>query len=121
MGVINEAHLYDLGKLLFAFSTFWMYLWFSQYMLIWYSNIPEETVYFTVRLRGWWLPLSIASVVLNWIVPFVALMSQPVKRNAGALAKVAIVVLVGRWLDLYVMIFPSQTPGGRRSACGRRA
>ena len=111
-GVVNEAHLYDLGKLLFAFSTFWMYLWFSQYMLIWYSNIPEETVYFTVRLRGWWLPLSIASILLNWIVPFVALMSQPVKRNAGALAKVAIVVLVGRWLDLYVMIFPSQTPEG---------
>lgn len=111
-GVINEAHLHDLGKLLFAFSTFWMYLWFSQYLLIWYSNIPEETVYFTARLRGWWMPFSMASLLLNWVVPFVVLMTIPVKRNASALTKVAVAVLVGRWFDLYLMIFPSQSPDG---------
>jgi hypothetical protein len=107
--VLTEDHLHDLGKLLFAFSTFWMYIWFSQYMLIWYANIPEETVYFTQRLHGYWQPLFILNMLLNWAVPFLALLSRPAKRRAGTLVKVAVVVLVGRWLDLYLMILPPYT------------
>lgn len=106
-GVLTEDHLHDLGKLLFAFSTFWMYIWFSQYMLIWYANIPEETVYFTRRLHGYWQPLFLLNMLLNWAVPFLALLSRPAKRRAGTLVKVAVVVLAGRWLDLYLMILPT--------------
>ncbi len=106
-GVLTEDHLHDLGKLLFAFSTFWMYIWFSQYMLIWYANIPEETVYFTRRLHGYWQPLFLLNILLNWAVPFLALLSRPAKRRAGTLVKVAVVVLAGRWLDLYLMILPT--------------
>jgi hypothetical protein len=103
---ITADHLHDLGKLLFAFSTFWMYVWFSQYMLIWYVNNPEETVYYLRRQQGAWQPLLIAGVVLNWAVPFVVLLPSAGKRNPAVLARVCLVLLLGRWLDLYLMIGP---------------
>lgn len=105
-GVINEAHLHDLGKLLFAFSTFWMYIWFSQYMLIWYADIPEESSYFVSRLQGAWKPLFILNMVLNWVIPFVVLMHRGAKRNQRVLVRVACIVLLGRWLDVYLMVVP---------------
>ncbi len=104
--VITDNHLHDLGKLLFAFSTFWMYLWFSQYMLIWYANIPEETTYFVQRLHGYWGSLFVLDMVLNWVGPFFALLPRRNKQNPGVLVKVCIVLLAGRWLDLYLMIMP---------------
>jgi hypothetical protein len=110
---VNEEHLHDLGKLLFAFSTFWMYIWFSQYMLIWYANISEETTYYILRQHGFWGPIFLLNIFLNWIIPFVVLMPVSSKRNPSTLAKVAIIVLAGRWVDLYLMIFPpliGQTP-----------
>jgi hypothetical protein len=103
---INEEHLHDLGKLLFAFCTFWMYIWFSQYMLIWYAGIPEETSYFIRRQHGFWQPLFLLDLFLNWAIPFLLLLSKRPKRNPGLLAKAAAVVLIGRWLDLYLMIIP---------------
>jgi hypothetical protein len=106
-GVLNEEHLHDLGKLLFAFSVFWVYIWFSQYMLIWYTNIPEETTYFIRRLHGTWFALFVANVAFNWIVPFLLLLPRNAKRRRATLGSVAAVVLLGRWLDLYLMIFPS--------------
>ncbi len=106
-GVLNEEHLHDLGKMLFAFSTFWMYIWFSQYMLIWYAHIPEETVYFARRLHGNWQPLLILNFMLNWVVPFLALLNRSAKRSRSLLAKIAMVVVVGRCLDLYMMIMPN--------------
>jgi hypothetical protein len=105
--VLNDEHLHDLGKLLFAFSVFWVYIWFSQYMLIWYTNIPEETTYFLRRLHGNWFALFVANVGLNWLVPFVVLLRRDAKRRRRTLGLVAGAVLVGRWLDLYLMIFPS--------------
>jgi hypothetical protein len=105
--VLTADHLHDLGKLLFAFSVFWMYIWFSQYMLIWYTNIPEETSYFVRRLHGGWYVLFFANVVLNWVVPFVILLRRDAKRRRQTLALVAAVVLVGRWLDVYLLIFPA--------------
>jgi hypothetical protein len=106
-GVFSDEHLHDLGKLLLGFSCFWMYIWFSQYMLIWYSNIPEETSYFITRTHGPWGPIVVGAIVLNWVIPFFVLLPRPAKRNAGVMMKVAIVVLIGRWVDLYVMVFPS--------------
>lgn len=108
--VVNPAHLQDLGTLLFAFSTFWAYIWFSQYMLIWYANIPEETVYFTRRMHGIWATLFLMNLLLNWAVPFLALLPRRHKRDPAILGKVALVVLAGRWLDLYLSIFPPFTP-----------
>lgn len=104
--VVSDEHLHDLGKLLFAFCTFWMYIWFSQYMLIWYANLPEETGYFVMRTRGLWEPLFILNMLLNWAIPFAALLRRSPKRRPEILVKVALVVLVGRWLDLYLMIVP---------------
>jgi hypothetical protein len=111
--VLNDEHLHDLGKLLFAFSIFWVYIWFSQYMLVWYTNIPEETTYFLRRTHGWWHGLFIANVALNWFMPFVLLLRREARRDRRTLGFVAALVLVGRWLDLYLMIFPTvagQTP-----------
>ena len=105
--VLTGEHLHDLGKLLFAFSSFWMYMWFSQYMLIWYTNIPEETSYFVRRTHGLWFWLFVANAVLNWLVPFAVLLRRDAKRMRRSLGLVAAVVLVGRWLDVYLMIFPS--------------
>jgi hypothetical protein len=85
-----------------------MYLWFCQYMLIWYSNIPEETAYFVRRTQGAWGPLMVANVALNWVVPFLVLLPRPAKRSPTVMMRVAAIVLVGRWLDLYLMVYPSR-------------
>jgi hypothetical protein len=105
-GVLNESHLQDLGKLLFAFSVFWMYIWFSQYMLIWYTDIPEETSYFILRQKNGWFALFILNIVLNWVIPFVVLLRRGTKRQRQLIGLVAAIVLLGRWIDVYLMIFP---------------
>jgi hypothetical protein len=105
--VVGADQLHDLGKLLFAFSILWMYMWFCQYMLIWYVNFPEETTYFVQRRQGAWEPLLQANLVLNWAIPFVVLLPRAAKRSPGVLAKVCVLVLLGRWLDLYLMIAPA--------------
>lgn len=102
--------LHDLGKLLFAFSMFWAYIWFCQYLLIWYSNLPEETPYFARRLTSGWTLLFWLNPVLNFGVPFAALLAAPVKRRPAFLAQVAAVVLLGRWLDTYLLVAPAGGP-----------
>jgi len=106
-GVVNENHLHDLGKLIFAFSTFWAYCWFCQYMLIWYANIPEETAYFLNRHEGKWFAIFIINLFLNWIVPFFLLMPRSAKRSQKMLWIVSILLLVAHWLDVYLMVYPS--------------
>jgi hypothetical protein len=103
---ITAQHLHDLGKLVFAFSTFWMYLWFSQYMLIWYANIPEETIYFVRRWQGFWGPLFLLNVALNWVIPFLVLLPRMNKQRPGVLAKICLLLLAGRFLDLWLMVAP---------------
>jgi hypothetical protein len=110
--VVNDDHLHDLGKLLFAFSVFWAYIWFSQYMLIWYTNIPEEASYFVRRGQAGWFPIFLLNVVLNGVIPFFVLLRRDAKRHRSVLVAVTGVILVGRWIDLYLMIFPS-VAGGR--------
>lgn len=104
--IITEEHLHDLGKLIFAMCTFWMYIWFSQYMLIWYANIPEETTYFILRESGSWLTFSVLNVIFNWAIPFAVLLSHKAKRNEGLMLKICILLLIGHWVDLYWMIMP---------------
>lgn len=108
---VNDEHLHDLGKLLFAFSTFWMYIFFSQYMLIWYANMTEESVYYVLRQQGVLGVLFLLNVALNWGVPFLILLSSAAKRSPAILASMAVLILLGRWLDLYLMILPPVTHG----------
>jgi hypothetical protein len=107
-GIVNEDHLHDLGTLLFSFSSFWMYTWFCQYLLIWYVNDPEETVYYQRRWQGTWPAFLFLTVALNWAIPFLVLLFRSAKRNPLVLGTVAVLVLAGRWVDLFLMILPSQ-------------
>ena len=109
-GVLRSEHLHDLGKLLFGFATFWAYIWFCQYMLIWYSNIPEETAYFVRRTSNGWTPFLLATLAVMWLVPFLSLLSRLAKRSRVHMARIAVVVLIGRWLDLHVLVMPSIKP-----------
>jgi hypothetical protein len=105
--VVNENHLHDLGKFVFAFSIFWTYIWFSQFMLIFYANIPEETVYFvqrrTVAPYSW---IFFANLVLNFVLPFLLFMTRDSKRQMSMLQVVCPIVIVGHWIDHFNMVQP---------------
>ena len=103
----NNEHLHDLGKFMFAFSIFWTYLWFSQFMLIWYANIPEETVYFKPRVEGAYSGIFWIMFLINFIAPLLILMSRDAKRNYTTITFMAVLIIFGHWLDFYQMVFPS--------------
>jgi hypothetical protein len=105
-GVIRRDHLDDLGKIGIAFALFWGYIWYCQWMLIWYTNMPEETPYYVLRGQGAWKHLSSVNVLLNWAVPFFVLMPKAMRRNETALVRVAWVMLLGQALNLYMLVEP---------------
>lgn len=103
--LVNEEHLHDLGKFMFAFSIFWTYLWFSQFMLIWYANIPEETVYFKPRVQGVYKGIFWLNLIINFLAPLLILMRRNSKRNYTTMTFMAVFILFGHWLDFYQMVF----------------
>ena len=103
---VNDNHIHDLGKFMFGFSVFWTYLWFSQFMLIWYSNIPEEVVYFISRIEDYSLPFW-GMVIINFVLPFMILVSSNFKRVSWIITMAGIIILVGHYIDVYNMIMPS--------------
>lgn len=103
---INDSHIHDLAKYIFAFSIFWIYLWFSQFMLIWYANIPEEAAYFVLRLQHYRLSFLLP-LIFNFVFPFLILMNTDFKRIPWFIEFVGVFVLVGHYMALYNMVVPS--------------
>lgn len=104
--LVNDSHLHDLAKFMFGFSIFWAYLWFSQFMLIWYSNIPEEVTYFVTRFEDYQF-LFLGMVVLNFVFPLLILMNSDFKRLPWFIMMAGIVILVGHYIDVFNMIMPA--------------
>lgn len=104
---VTVEHFHDLGKMMFAFTVFWAYIGFSQFMLIWYANIPEETAWYKERLAGDWATVSTLLVILHFVIPFFGLLSRHVKRSRRALAFWAIWILAVVYLDMYWLVMPS--------------
>lgn len=104
---MTPATLHDLGKLIFAFATFWAYINYSQLLVIWYGNLPEETGWMWERVGGTWRPVAVAVALLVWLVPFTGLLTRATKKNPTTLAIFATIVLVGLWLERYLMVYPS--------------
>lgn len=102
---ITDEHMHDLGKYMFGFSVFWTYLWFSQFMLIWYCNNGEETVYFKTRMTEYW-PMFVLNLLMNFVAPFLILIRNTAKRRTGIMVFTAILLIFGHWLDFFQMIKP---------------
>lgn len=108
---VNDSHLHDLAKFMFGISIFWTYLWFSQFMLIWYSNIPEEVTYFVTRINDYKLPFF-GMLVMNFIFPLLLLMNSDYKRVPWFITMAGVVILIGHYIDIFNMIMPA-TVGDR--------
>ena len=106
LSVVNENHIHDLGKFVFAFSIFWTYIWFSQFLLIYYAHIPEETVYFMDRWKGPYAGFFYFNLAINFFFPFLMLMTRDAKRHSRILKVVCPAIVVGHWFDFYLMITP---------------
>ena len=108
---VNNSHIHDLAKFMFGFSIFWTYLWFSQFMLIWYSNIPEEVTYFITRIEDYNLPFF-GMVAMNFLFPLLLLMNSDFKRVSWFVIMAGVVILAGHYIDIFNMIMPA-TVGDR--------
>lgn len=106
-GYVTEEHIHDLAKFMKGFTVFWAYIAFSQFMLIWYANIPEETEYYIMRAQHGWMGVSFALLIFRFIVPFLALLPRGLKRNENHLLLVSALILVMQYTDIYWMVYPN--------------
>jgi len=111
-GFLNEHHLHSLGKMVFASTGFWAYIYFCQYMLIWYANLPEETIYFLSRADHGWLPYLLFLPAVKFVVPFLFMLPRDAKRNPRKLVPVAALLLFAQFWELYLMVGPAMGHGG---------
>jgi hypothetical protein len=112
--VITAEHLHDIGKFLFAFTAFWAYIAFSQFLLVWYANLPEETIWYRARLQGSWKAVSLLLMAGHFGIPFFYLMGRDVKRKGWTLALGGAWVLAMHFVDLYWQVMPTLHPEGVR-------
>lgn len=110
-GYITVEHQHDIGKFLKGFTIFWAYIAFSQFMLIWYANIPEETEFFLMRSHSGWLAVSMGLLIFRFFVPFLALLPREAKRNDLNLVVISSLVLVMQYVDLYWLVYPNFNDG----------
>jgi len=111
-GAVVDNHVVQtLGTMILAFSTFWGYIWTCQFLLIWYGDIPEEAIWYVKRCTGGWLPLLLASFVVSWIIPFFTLLPLKSKRSLKVMTAMSVLVLLGRWFDLYIIVMPAHWTG----------
>lgn len=106
-GFVSEEHQHDVGKFLKGFTVFWAYIAFSQFMLIWYANIPEETEFYIMRSLNGWMGVSFALLIFRFIVPFLVLLPRGAKRNNTVLVATSVLVLVMQYVDLYWLVYPN--------------
>lgn len=106
LNIVSDEHQHDLGKFMFAFSVFWTYMWVSQFLLIWYANIPEEVVYYQPRLFGSYKFYFFFNVFMNFIIPFFLFMKRGAKRNRQIGMFVGACLLIGHWNDVFLMVMP---------------
>jgi hypothetical protein len=106
---ITEDHLHNLGQLMFGFSIFWTYLWFAQFLLTWYANIPEEAAYFYRRWEPQFKPWFWLNIIINFLTPLLVIMSRDSKRMVKVLKVICIILICGHWLDYWQMIMPGTT------------
>jgi hypothetical protein len=111
---MSLEHFHSLGKFLLAFTAFWAYMAFSQLLLIWIANVPEEVPWYLRRIQGGWLPVAVVLALGQFLVPFFVLLSRDLKRSPRALAVVAAGVLLAHWVDLYWLVMPQLDPAGPR-------
>ena len=115
LSLVNENHLHDLGKFVWAFTIFWTYIWFGQFLLIYYANIPEESIYFHERMKtSNYSGIFYFNLIINFFLPFLILMTRDAKRKMTFLKLVCTMLLIGHWFDFYLMITPGslQFDGG---------
>jgi hypothetical protein len=112
--VISAEHLHDIGKLLFAFTVFWTYIAFSQFFLMWYANLPEETIWYRARMEGSWMTVSLFLMAGHFVAPFFYLMGRTVKRKGTTLAVGGAWLLAMHFVDLYWQVMPTLHPEGVR-------
>jgi hypothetical protein len=105
----NEYHLHDFARYIFMFSIIWGYFWFAQFMIIWYGNIPDETIYYFARWKEGWKILFFTEIGLNWIVPFMVLLPVKASRNMTLIIIVIVCLIIGQYIDLFVQVIPGTT------------
>jgi hypothetical protein len=106
-GYYTMDHVHDVAKFLKGFTVFWAYIAFSQFMLIWYANIPEETEFYLMRAEGGWMAISFSLLFFKFIIPFLALLPRGVKRDGKQLVWICVLVLVMQYIDVYWMVYPN--------------
>ncbi len=106
---LNGYHLHDFSRYIFMLAIVWGYFWFAQFMLIWFGNIPEETVYYVTRWESGWKTLFFAEIILNWFIPFIVLLPTRTSRSKPVIMSMLIVLIAGHYVDLYMQIIPGTT------------
>jgi hypothetical protein len=106
---LNAYHLHDFARYIFMLAIVWGYFWFSQFMLIWYGNIPEETVYYVARWEPGWKTIFFADIIINWFIPFVVLLPTRTSRSKPVILAMLILLIAGHYIDLYMQVMPGTT------------